>query len=117
MPVALSGRCRSLKVGLRKAWRRLDRARREPDFEDTIVDSSQQRTHTEQESDVPCSEGRRCKRRPSILPTQPRWQPPVTPQHDTALKPPQRSAGQAVSGPSDKSSLPIKRTNRVQAYS
>ena len=114
MPVALGGRCRSRKVGLRTALRRSDRARHEAVFEDTIVDSSQHPAHAQQESDVLCPEGRRCKRHPSILPPQPLWQPPVTPQHDTALKPPQRSAGQAVSGPPDESSLPIRRSNRVQ---
>ena len=118
MSVALGRRCRSLKVGPRTASRRLDRAPREPDFEDTIVDSSQHRAHAEQQSDVLCPAGSRCKRRPSILPPQPLWQPPATPQHVTAaLKPLQRSAGQAVSGTPDESSLPIKRTNRVQTCS
>ena len=60
MPVALGGRCRSRKVGLRTALRRSDRARHEAVFEDTIVDSSQRPAHAQRESDVLRPEGRRC---------------------------------------------------------
>ena len=116
--VALCGRCRSPKVDLRKASRRLHRARREPDFEDTIVDSSQHRALAEHQSDVLCPAGRRCKRRPSILPPQPLWQPPATPQHDRCSQAAAKVCrAEAVSGTPDESSLPIKRTNRVQTCS